>query len=137
MEDDNRNISQHFETFLLVFLLSLFTLSISDKTDLRTGSFAKNPIRNESTSVLSPDNVDAIIYDAIPSHIFQEWFSCNQIHIPGYFFDIQYKIDDHNRETAQRIISSEKTRLRIIPVLIWRYCFHLPSADNEILPVLI
>jgi hypothetical protein len=136
MGNYKEDTDQTYRTILFIILFTVFAIAATIKSNCQSSYSLPSSSQNELAFGNSPRRVDAIIFDAIPLPFIIKTSDCTLHNTNLNLFDLQYKISDYNRRITQNIILLQKTRLSIIPVPLWRFCFHLPSGENEDLPVL-
>jgi hypothetical protein len=127
---------QNFWTIFFIALFSLFLLASSGSKEIRISSSAGHSSQNETVFSEISNHRDAILFKAASLPAPEKYFESaphNSRLIP---FSIQNKIADYNRRTDQNFILIQKIRLKIEPVFPWKLYFHLPSTEDESLPVL-
>jgi hypothetical protein len=136
MGNHKEDTVQNFGTIFFIVLFSLFLLASSGSKESRTSSSARHTSQNEMVFGEIPNHRDALIFKAVslpdPENYYESALHSTRL-IP---FSIPNKLADYNRRTAHNFILIQKTRLKIEPVFPWKLYFHLPSNEDESLPVL-
>jgi hypothetical protein len=136
MENCKEDTSQNFETLFFLILFSLFLFASSGNTESNTSSSAKFPSQNNLVSGDISGHRDAIIFYSVSLPDLQKYCECALRNTSLNPFSIQNRISDYNRRITHSFILIQKTRLSIEPVLPWRLYYHLPSNEDDNLPVL-
>jgi hypothetical protein len=131
-EDKNQN----FRTIFFLILFSLFILAFS----FNQGTHYSISIRYSAHYELEFGNIsshhNAIICNAFRLPDFQKYCDSTPLNTSLNPFSIQNIILQYNRRIAQNFIQIQKTRLSIKPIFTSRLFFHLPSNNDDDLPVL-
>ncbi len=136
MEDSKEDTGQNFKTLFFLILFSLFVFASSGNQESHSSSSARFPSQNEIVFGDISSHRNAIIFYSVSLPNLQKYCECALHNTSLNPFSIQNKISDYNRRITQNFILIQKTRLSIEPVLPWRLYYHLPSNEDDDLPVL-
>jgi hypothetical protein len=135
MGNSKEDISQNFRTIFFVILFFLFALSFSDKKENQT-SLSGYPSQNEPAFGNILIRFDAAVFNAVSLPDLYEENLC-ALHNTGFsLFSLQYKISNYDQRTTQNFIGTQKTRLTIEPLFLWRLYHPFSLSEKEDLPVL-
>jgi len=136
MENSKGDAGQNFETLFFLILFSLFVFASSGNPGSHSSSSAKFPSQNELVSGDISSHRNAIICYSVSLPNLQKYFVGALYNTCINRFSIQNNLSDYNHRITRNLILIQKTRLSIEPVLTWRPYYHLPSNEDDDLPVL-
>jgi hypothetical protein len=132
MVNNKENTINYSGTFLLIVLCLFFISAFADKS----ANQAFSSTQYGFISDLRTNPAKAVIVDAIHLPSLQK--SCLSLLYNANFYLVKegLKIVTDDRKIAQSIIALHKTRLKIKPLSVFKFYYHLLSADAEELPFL-
>ena len=136
MEDSKEHTGQNFETLFFLILFSLFVFASSGNQGSHSSSSARFPSQNELVFGDISGHRNAIISYSVSLPDLQKYYKGALYNTGINPYSIQHKVSDYNRRITQNLILILKRRLSIEPVLSWRLYYHLPSNEDDDLPVL-
>jgi hypothetical protein len=134
MENNTEDKTMNFRTILFLVLFSLFVLSSSAIQGNQNSS--KLHAQTELVTGVSSNQHSAVLLSVVSLPDFSKFCECTPPNTDLLPFSIRNKISGYNRKIAQNLIQIQKIMLTIQPVLTGRLFFHLPSDEDDILPVL-
>ena len=136
MENSKEDTGQNIETLFFLILFSLFVFASSGNQGSHSSSSARFPSQPELVFGDISIHRNAIIFYSVSLPDLQKYYEGALYNTGINPFSIQNKVSDYNRRITQNLILILKRRLSIEPVLSWRLYYHLPSNEDDDLPVL-
>ena len=136
MRSDKEDISNSLVTILFMVFFFFFAIASSNKSDYQTSNTLTYSLQHELESGYYSSHFSAVIVDCVQLPAVLK--NCLDV-LPGSdlnFCNQHLRISGDNKKIAQSIKSFQKTRLKIEPLPIRRFYFHLTSTDTEDFPVL-
>lgn len=127
-EDTNHN----FGTTIFIILFSLFALISLSKSESQTSVSSGYSFQSEVAFRNSPVHLEATVYEAVSLPDLYK----NCLLTSHNLFSFQYKVFNYNHRTTQDFTNSQRTRLVIEPLLLWRLYHPLAVSGKEAFPVL-
>lgn len=131
-EDTNKNTG----TIFFIILFTLFVVIFSGKSESQTSASSEYSLQYELAFGNISIHSDAVVLNAVSltdlykSQVFD-------LHNNGLnLVSLQYKKSNYDQRTTQNLISSQKTRLAIKPLFLWRLYNPFSVNEKEDLPVL-
>ena len=136
MRDHIEDTDRNFRTIFFIAIFSLFVLVFLNNQEYHSSSSTRYPVQTELALGTNSNHHSTIITNGVWLPDFQKHSECafNKTNLNP--FSIPYKISEHNRRITQDFIQSQKTRLTIEPLLLWRLRFNPSFKGKEDLPVL-
>lgn len=127
---------QNFGTILFIILFSLFVLVSLRTSGSQTSESSNSSLQYGLAFGNNSNHFDAAIFNVVSLHdLYQNCVSDLHKSILD-LFSFQYKISHYNHTIAQNFIDSQKTRLTIGPLFLWRFYYPLSLNERKDLPVL-
>ncbi len=127
-EDTNHNLG----SAIFIILFSLFALISLSKSESQTSVSSGYSLQHEVGFRNSPIHLDATAYEAVSLTDLYKNCLLTSLNLLSF----HYRVFNYNHRTIQDFTNSQRTRLVIEPLLLWRLYHPLAVSGREAFPVL-
>ena len=127
-EDTNHNLG----SAIFIILFSLFALISLSKSESQTSVSLGYSLQHEVGFRNSPIHLDATAYEAVSLTDLYKNCLLTSLNLLSF----HYRVFNYNHRTIQDFTNSQRTRLVIEPLLLWRLYHPLAVSGREAFPVL-